>query len=167
MQKTAKKKDTAKRSLTDAELLSNSFIFYLAGYETSSKALTWSLLLLASHPDVQLKCIEQIYKTIGKNKDDQHFVSDQNLEFQHFGKLEYLLAVMNEALRLFPVAPSTKMCAQEIVIGKKGNSEGFRIPKDTTLHFDAEALGRHPKHWKDCEKFVPERWLKNNEQEKK
>jgi len=160
--------NNAKRALTDSELLSNSFIFYLAGHETTAKTLTWSLLLLASHPDVQIKCVEQIYKAIGKNKDDdQQFVADQNLEYQEFGKLNYLLAVMNEALRLFPVVPGIpKMSSQEVVIGKNKNSQGFLIPKDTEFHLAPDVLGRHPKYWKDCEKFIPERWLKNNEEVK-
>ena len=55
------------RALSDGEIIAESVGFLVAGYETTSSALTFTTGLLASHPDIQEKLAEEIRKYFSKN----------------------------------------------------------------------------------------------------
>lgn len=46
--------------ISDIELRSNVFIFLLAGHETTANSLSFTLALLALHPDIQQKLYEEV-----------------------------------------------------------------------------------------------------------
>ena len=50
--------------LTDAEIVSQSMTFILAGYETKRNALAYTTYCLAMNPDKQEKLLEEIDQTI-------------------------------------------------------------------------------------------------------
>ncbi|KAH7524842.1 hypothetical protein FEM48_Zijuj06G0161900 [Ziziphus jujuba var. spinosa] len=68
--------------------------------------------------------------------------------------LEYLNMVVKETLRLHPVAPLLLPHASM----EDCTVEGFRIPKESHVIFNAWAIGRDPLAWTDPEKFFPERF---------
>jgi len=45
----------------------NLFLFFLAGHDTSSSALTAALYFLAKHPHMQKKVFEEVQSVIGGN----------------------------------------------------------------------------------------------------
>jgi cytochrome P450 len=49
--------------MTDEEIIANSWIFLLGGFETSSSALTFISYLLATHPDVQQSLYKELKAT--------------------------------------------------------------------------------------------------------
>ena len=53
------KKD-GKSKLDDDEIFASAILFLLAGYETTSNALAYTLYLLALHQDVQQKLYDEI-----------------------------------------------------------------------------------------------------------
>lgn len=54
------KRAQQKRMMTEDEIVGQSFIFLLAGYETSSNTLAFSCYLLALHPECQKKLQEEV-----------------------------------------------------------------------------------------------------------
>ena len=58
----AHKEDTSgsSKGLTDHEIVAHSITFLLAGYETTSNALSYTSYLLALHPEVQEKLSREI-----------------------------------------------------------------------------------------------------------
>jgi hypothetical protein len=46
---------TQKRMMSDDEIVGQAFVFFLAGYETSSNTLAFTCYLLALHPECQSK----------------------------------------------------------------------------------------------------------------
>ena len=54
------KEKRSERRMTDNEIIGHSITFLLAGYETTSNALSYTAYLLALHPDVQEKLQEEI-----------------------------------------------------------------------------------------------------------
>lgn len=60
--------------LTDGEVLSQSFTFILAGYETTSNALAYTTYCLALNPEVQEKLIEEIDGAVGDDVSLPHFM---------------------------------------------------------------------------------------------
>lgn len=71
--------------------------------------------------------------------------------------MPYLRACIKESIRLYPIGPGTmRRTNQELEIG------GYRIPKGTDFAMNTEALMRESKHFPDAEKFIPERWLRDD-----
>lgn len=61
----AKMEGDAKMVLSDDELYGNMFIFNLAGFETTATTLTYTMPLLATHPEVQEWLAEEVRNVLG------------------------------------------------------------------------------------------------------
>jgi enediyne biosynthesis protein E7 len=117
------------------------------GHETSAHALSFGLGLLALYPDVQAKMFQNIKEVIG----------DRIPEYSDYVNLDYVIAVFEEALRMYPpgfVIP--KWVAEPTELG------GYKIGSNMPLYIDARSLHMHPKYWDRPEEFRPERFLKGN-----
>jgi len=117
----------------------------LAGYETTSNALAFAIYLLAKHPNIEAKMVDEI----------DHLVTDQRaLSLETMGDYVYVDAVCRESLRLLPSAGLfARQASQDVVI------KGYLIPKGTTVVVPTFALHRHEAHWPEAALFKPERWL--------
>lgn len=58
--------DESQKQLTLNEVTANAFLFYVAGFETSSTTLSFTLYELAKNPDVQEKLYEEIDRVLKK-----------------------------------------------------------------------------------------------------
>uniref|UniRef100_A0A2K6LWJ2 unspecific monooxygenase n=1 Tax=Rhinopithecus bieti TaxID=61621 RepID=A0A2K6LWJ2_RHIBE len=142
-------KDTeSHKALSDLELVAQSIIFIFAGYETTSSVLSFIMYELATHPDVQQKLQEEIDAVL-PNKAPPTY--DTMLQ------MEYLDMVVNETLRLFPIAMRLeRVCKKDVEIN------GIFIPKGVVVMIPSYALHHDPKYWPEPEKFLPERFSKKN-----
>jgi cytochrome P450 len=105
--------------LKDIELRDNSAVLFVAGHETSSVSLTFVILLLAKHEEIQEKARNEIKEIIGDNE----------LTFELVKKLEFIPSIIKESLRLYPSAINIppKQASKDVEIG------GYTIPKVTHL----------------------------------
>ncbi|KAJ8936062.1 hypothetical protein NQ318_004963 [Aromia moschata] len=60
-------------NLTIDELAAQCFIFFFAGFETSSTTMTFALFKLSTHQDIQDKVIEQIKAVLAKHDNKMTF----------------------------------------------------------------------------------------------
>nr|QNS29936.1 cytochrome P450 [Nothapodytes nimmoniana] len=137
-------------SLQEAEFCDESIkrllqSMYAAGTDTSARTLEWTMSLLLNHP-------EEVKKA--RNEINDHVKVDRLLEDSDLPKLPYLRCIVNETLRLFPVAPLLlpHFSSKDCVI------DGFLIPRETTLLVNVWAIHRDPKVWEEPNKFKPERF---------
>jgi averantin hydroxylase len=79
--------------MTRDEMVSNASLLVLAGSETTATLLSGVTYLLLSHPDVMAKLVTEIRTT---------FKNDSDIDLVTVGKLEYMLAVLNEGMRIYP-----------------------------------------------------------------
>lgn len=136
------------KALTDMELVAQSIIFIFAGYETTSSVLSFLTYLLATHPDVQQKLQEEI---------DATFPNKTLPSYDVLVQMEYLDMVVNESLRLFPVAGRLeRLCKKDVEI------KGVLIPKGTVVMVPNFVLHQDPELWPEPEEFRPERFSKKN-----
>ena len=76
------------KGLTDTEIYGNLFLYNFAGHETTGNILTYSVLLLAAHPQWQDWLAEEIEYVLG----DQPY--DQAWAYNQFPRLKRCLAIM-------------------------------------------------------------------------
>ena len=132
--------------LSDEEIVAQSIIFLLAGYETSSNTLSFTLYYLAVNSDVQDKLRTEIKEAIESNVKKPLYDVAQNIE--------YLDCVVKEALRLCPpAAQMNRECAEDYDL-----KNGIHIPAGTEILIPFYAMHHDPDAWEDPERFDPERF---------
>ncbi|XP_030585420.1 cytochrome P450 3A40-like [Archocentrus centrarchus] len=138
------------KGLTDHEILSQAMIFLFAGYETTSSSLTFLSYNLGTNPQVMKKLQEEV---------DATFPNNAPVQYQALMQMEYLDCVINESLRLYPIASRLERVAKASV-----EINGFVIPKDMVVMVPTWPLHRDPEIWPEPEKFKPERFSKENKE---
>jgi len=115
--------------------------FLIAGRDTTATLLTWTTYLLAKHPDIRKKLLDEIKEL------DEH-------TFQKINKLEYLDWVLKESLRLYAPVPGVSRTA----LNDDVLPDGTRVPAGTGLRYHALHVHRSPRYWDQPLSFIPERW---------
>uniref|UniRef100_UPI003AB034A0 cytochrome P450 3A40-like isoform X2 n=1 Tax=Centroberyx gerrardi TaxID=166262 RepID=UPI003AB034A0 len=138
------------QGLSDHEILSQAMIFLFAGYETSSSSLTFLAYNLATNPHIMKRLQEEI---------DSTFPNKASVQYQSLMQMEYLDSVINESLRLYPIAPRLERVAKATV-----EINGLVIPKDMVVMVPTWVLHRDPDLWPEPEEFKPERFSKENKE---
>ena len=77
--------------IDDEGIIEETDTFTFEGHDTTSSAMTFSLLLLAHHPEVQQKLFEEI----GEFASD-----DQSLSIETYNKMPYLDQVLKKSMRI-------------------------------------------------------------------
>ncbi|KAE8100109.1 hypothetical protein FH972_018036 [Carpinus fangiana] len=120
-------------------------MMFVAGTDTTSTTMEWAMSLLLNHPEALQKVRAEIDNQVGHGR----LLNDLDLP-----KLPYLRCVVNEALRLYPVAPLLlpHFSSKDCTLG------GFHIPGGTILLVNAWSIHRDPKVWEEPNRFKPERF---------
>jgi cytochrome P450 len=84
------------KALHADEVVSNVFIFMIAGYETTSTALAYSTYILAKMPEIQDRLVEEINQN---NWDD----INEEAAYEPAANLCYLDLFVREVLRMYPI----------------------------------------------------------------
>ncbi|KAI1714446.1 cytochrome p450 domain-containing protein [Ditylenchus destructor] len=133
-----------KKFLTKAELVSQSFLLLIAGYETTATVLQFILYILALHPDVQDKLRMELEEAVG---------DEEEITFDHMQKFTYMNQVIQEALRLYNPAPRiNRECNDPITLN------GLHIDDGDTVNIPVAAIHHNPEYYPDPYKFDPDRF---------
>ncbi|MCZ6609420.1 MAG: cytochrome P450 [Alphaproteobacteria bacterium] len=130
------------RRMTPTDLIHNMQFFIVAGHETTALALSWSLLLLAWHPEAQTRAREEARAALGG-----HAAAGA----EHLDATPYVKQVIEEAMRLYPpVGLLARNALQpDILAGREV------LPKDT-IFIPTYALHRHEMWWDRPNEFNPD-----------
>jgi cytochrome P450 len=130
--------------MSDRELRDEVATLVLAGHETTAQTLTWTLMLLSQHPDIERRLVAEIEQVCG----------DRPPNFDDLEALAYTGRVIDESMRLYPPAWLFERKAQvEVELG------GYRIPAQSMIAIAPWTLHRHPEYWPNPEGFDPDRFL--------
>lgn len=135
----------------DDENIRNQVIAFLnAGHETTSGTLSFALHLLATHPDVVEQAREEIYRLWPPG-------TDPDPAFGDIHKLKYLRRVVDETLRLWPIAPGFfREPVQDTTIGGHPVATGQAMVALTFAVHRDPVWGPNPDAF-DPDRFLPER----------
>ncbi|KAH7007967.1 cytochrome P450 [Microdochium trichocladiopsis] len=131
--------------LSDGEIMAISGILVIAGSETTATALSGLVFFLGQNPDK---------RRILENEIRSAFTDDAEIDMTTTARLEYLNAVLEETLRMYPPASSVPPR-----VSPGAEVAGHWLPRGTILHVYSAASFRNPDHFTDSDSFHPERWL--------
>jgi cytochrome P450 len=121
-------------------------IKFFKALDTTSVAISTTLLMLAMHKDIQDKVVSEL----------QHvFTSyESEISYENLFELRYLEMVINETMRLVPVVPFIVRAVDEDM-----NFGGYEVPSGANLFIAIMKVHRDVKYWgEDANVFKPERF---------
>lgn len=138
------------RQLDDANIRNQVITFLIAGHETTSGLLTFTLYELLRNPGV----LAQAYAEV-----DAVLPGDAPPVYADLARMPVLDRVLKETLRLWPTAPAFAVAPfEDAVIGGR-----YRLRQNRRISVVLTALHRDPKVWENPERFDIDRFLPENE----
>lgn len=135
--------------LTSEEIEDNILTFIGAGHETTARALAWTLYCVAHCPDVRDAMEREIDEVIASGADPVEWLD----------RMPHVRASFEEAMRLYPPAPSINRDAIAEDRYTAPNGEVVEIAKGTTVLVMPWTLHRHELYWEKPRLFDPSRFL--------
>ncbi|MEO5602130.1 MAG: cytochrome P450 [Cyclobacteriaceae bacterium] len=127
--------------MDEEQVIDEILILLIAGHETTANALSWTLFLLANHPN-------EIERLKG---------ATANLTPEECVKNDALLCVIKESMRLYPPA----WISDRIALDDDGYRD-FNFPKNTIVILFYYGLHRDRNYWIDPIAFNPSRFSKDH-----
>jgi cytochrome P450 len=134
--------------LTTQEIRDEVVIIFIAGHATTSIAMTFVWYLLSKHPWAAEKLHQELAAVLGGRPP----------KYEDLEHLPYTRQVIQEAMRLYPPAPSLesrKVVADDMVCGR-------HIPKGAQVGVVPWILHRHRTLWDEPDRFEPDRFSPGN-----
>ena len=135
--------------LSDDYLVNTIEDMFVAGYETTSTTLKWAIAFLVNYPQYQTDIQHQLDEVVGRDR-MPNLLDRHNLPLVH--------ATIMEVLRVGNVAPQT---IPHLAL-KDTSLCGYRVPKDSVVMVDTEAVHLDPECWENPRKFDPYRHIDKN-----
>ncbi|HEV2227673.1 MAG TPA: cytochrome P450 [Steroidobacteraceae bacterium] len=135
----------------ERELIDEIMTLIVAGHETTASGLNWTWYLLAQHPEAEARLHAELDAA-------PELAAPSLAEME---ALAWTSQVVNEALRLYP--PGWLLSRRTIAADVLG---GFAVPAGTNVLLPLYLLHRHPRFWKEPDRFSPERFAPEHEAER-
>lgn len=130
---------------TSTQLRDDLLSMLVAGHETTGSVLTWTVYLLATHPDKLAKCHSEI---------DRVLAGKATPSYEDTKQLQYTMRCINESMRLYPHPP--------VLIRRAGKDDtlpgGWPVKKDQDVMISVYNIHRSPAVWDNPHAFEPERF---------
>ncbi|KAK1416127.1 hypothetical protein QVD17_31915 [Tagetes erecta] len=119
-------------------------LFYIAGSETTSNLIVWTMVCLSLHQEWQTRARKEVLQVFG----------DKEFDFEGLKNLKVLTMILNEVLRLYtPVIMMTRATHKDTKLGNMMIPSGVQLSLAMMhVHHDREIWGD------DVNEFKPERF---------
>jgi cytochrome P450 len=131
-------------ALSDVDLVGQASLLYVAGHETTSHTLSWTLFLLSQHPRVLADLVDELSGTL----------RGAAPTVEQLSRLPLFDAVVKESMRLLPATPLLflRHSMDEFTLGS------VTLPKGIGLMLSPFVTHRMPDLYPEPDRFLPERW---------
>lgn len=132
--------------IKDTHIVSNCFVFLVAGYETTASTLAFTLYELARHPEEQRRLHDELMS----------FFPDKDvLSYEDLHALKRFDAVIRECLRLYPplVLVTSRICTNDTRL-----TSGHVIPKGSHIILPTWNVLHDADLWSEPYDFNPDRF---------
>ena len=137
-------RDDEGSGMTDAQLRDEAVTLFVAGHETTANALSFALMLLGDHPELDARMHDEVARVVGERAATADDVA----------ALRFTDAVAREAMRLYPPAYLIgREATRDVTVG------AWAIPARTAVLMSPWAMQRDPRFFADPLAFRPDRWL--------
>jgi len=131
-------------TVSDDQLVGHIVLMFGAAHLTSAHSLTWTLFLLAQHPEVMSQLHSELETTLNRQAP-----RPENLD-----ELPVLDRVLKESMRILPASSFLhRMTAEPAELGP------FQLPAGAVVIFSQLMTHHMPALYPEPEKFLPDRWL--------
>ncbi|KAJ2552597.1 hypothetical protein EV175_003254 [Coemansia sp. RSA 1933] len=139
----------SKIKMTPGQVVTETIISLLAGSDTSSNTLSWSIHLLLMYPEYLERATSEVRASFKRSHTITYTEAQE--------KLPFLEACMYESMRLIPVGSNLPRCMP------RGGTviQGHFIPEDHTCSVSPLCANMHPRLWPDPHRYMPGRFLGN------
>ncbi|CAF1157309.1 unnamed protein product [Adineta ricciae] len=144
----ASKGDEKTQKFSQQEISNEAITFVLAGHETTSTLMAWTLYNLANHPDSYQQCQTEV---------DSILLNDE-LNISTISLLTYTEMVLKESLRTHQPVPVMLRTAVEDNTIVASDGKQIHIRKGTDIEINLNVLHRSEKYWHEPNKFNPSRF---------
>ena len=129
--------------MQDALIRDQMLTQFIAGHDTSTALLAWTLYLVGNHPRVENELLAETGILPGETSPTPEQVED----------LVYFKQVIDETLRLYPpIHVGNRVSAEDLSVC------GYDIPKGERVMVSIYATHHDETHWPEPEHFDPERF---------
>ncbi len=129
--------------MSDSRVRDQFLTMLIAGHDTSTALLAWTLYLLGAHPDAMGRVIAEVKEVLQGAPPD----------ISNINGLNYLNQVIKESLRLYPpIHIGARRAAEDI------DFNGYQIPEGSRVVYSIYLTHRDPAHWEQPNDFIPERF---------
>nr|P24458.1 RecName: Full=Cytochrome P450 52A3-B; Short=CYP52A3-B; AltName: Full=Alkane-inducible P450-ALK1-B; AltName: Full=CYPLIIA3 [Candida maltosa]AAC60531.1 n-alkane-inducible cytochrome P-450 [Candida maltosa]BAA02041.1 n-alkane-inducible cytochrome P-450 [Candida maltosa] len=132
----------------------------VAGRDTTAGLLSFAMFELARNPKIWNKLREEIEVNFGLGEEARV----DEISFETLKKCEYLKAVLNETLRMYPSVPvNFRTATRDTTLPRGGGKDGTSpifVPKGSSVVYTVYKTHRLEEYYgKDAYEFRPERWF--------
>lgn len=147
-------------NLSDDVIRDQLLTMLIAGHDTSTALLSWTLYLFGAHPEMMREARQEVLKVLGT--DERRMTNDQASgtspsdappTVKQLNQMKLLDRVLKESLRLYPpIHIGNRRATQETCL------LDYEIPQETRVMYSIYLAHRDPQHWEDAEQFCPARF---------
>ncbi len=127
------------------------FTLFIAGHDTSTAQLAWSLYLLSTHQDILARVRAELDSALGKAGCEEDAAGPTLTQLK---QLSYLDGVLKETLRLYPpIHLGSRIAATDLTF------QGYFIPARTRVLYSIYLTHRQKRYWPTPDRFEPDRFI--------
>ncbi|XP_067209359.1 cytochrome P450 4C1-like isoform X1 [Linepithema humile] len=135
--------------MSDLDIREEVDTFVLGGYETTAISISFTILLLAEHKNIQ-NCVRREVSAV-------MLENNGKLTMTAINNMPYLERCLKESLRLYPSVPNIMRVASEDL-----KIQSYIVPSGAILYIPIKFIHRNPDFWPNPDVFDPDRFLPEN-----